>query len=401
MSDLLVATPSETFGEKIAGAFGEKLNGHRRYWREGLLDNPHSSIVAELTRTNPAVVAIGPDVTATAALDLARAFDAERPDVVVVLIAKPSIKLLENALRAGARDVVAPDSTQEDLRLALDSALDAADRRRGVRSTTDVDAPTSHVICVVSPKGGAGKTTVSTNLASSLAMAAPGQVVIVDLDFQFGDVASALHMMPEHTFADISRAPSDVDITTVKVFLTPSAAGLFALCAPESPVEADIITPAHVQHVLGLLASEFRYVIVDTGSGIDEPTLAALEMSTDIIVLTSTDVPSVRATRKEIDTFDLLGLTTQNRHFVVNRADARVGLPVGEIETTVGMSAVASIPSSRLVPISVNQGTPVVVSDRRSGVADAIARLTSRFAPTTTPALTRSRPWRKNKEEQR
>ncbi len=40
MSDLLVASPSETFGSKIAGAFGDHLNGHRRYWRDGLLDNP-------------------------------------------------------------------------------------------------------------------------------------------------------------------------------------------------------------------------------------------------------------------------------------------------------------------------------------------------------------------------
>jgi pilus assembly protein CpaE len=401
VSDLLVASPSETFGDKIAGAFGDRLNGHRRYWREGLLDSPQSSIVTELTRNNPAVVAIGPDIAPAAALELARAFDAERPDVVVVLIAKPSIKLLENALRVGARDVVAPDASEADLRRAFDSALHAADRRRGVLSPAELDAPSRHVICVVSPKGGAGKTTVSTNLASGLAMTAPGEVVIVDLDFQFGDVASALRMTPEHTFADISRSQHEVDITTVKVFLTPSDTGLFALCAPDTPVEADVITPAHVQHVLKMLASEFRYVVIDTGSGIDEPTLAALELSTDIVVLTSTDVPSVRATRKEIETFDLLGLTKQTRHFVVNRADARVGLPVGEIEATVGMSAAVSIPSSRLVPISVNQGTPVVISDRRSGVADAISRLTARFGAATAPTPLRSKPWRKNKEEQR
>jgi pilus assembly protein CpaE len=400
MSDLLVASPSETFGDKIAGAYGDHLNGHRRYWRDGLLDSPDASIVAELTRTNPAVVAIGPDITAEAALGLARAFDAERPDVGGVLVAQPSIKLLENALRVGARDVVAPDATDDDLRRAFDSALHAADRRRGALSPVDVDAPSRHVICVVSPKGGAGKTTVSTNLASGLALGAPGEVVIVDLDFQFGDVASALRMTPTHTFADISRSPEAIDITTVKVFLTPSDTGLFALCAPESPVEADIIKPAHVQHVLSMLASEFRYVVIDTGSGIDEPTLAALELSTDIVVLTSTDVPSVRATRKEIDTLDLLGLTTQTRHFVVNRSDARVGLPVGEIEATVGMSAIASIPSSRLVPISVNQGTPVVVSDRRSGVADAISRLTGRFDTASVPAPKRSKSWRKNKEQQ-
>ena len=400
MSDLLVASPSEQFGEKIVGAFGDQMNGHSRYWRDGLLEGSDSSIVAELTRTNPAVVAIGPGVAPTKALELARAFDTERPDVVVVLVAKPSIKMLESALRSGARDVVAPDANDADLRRAFDGALDAADRRRG-SAATGAEPPTAsrHVICVVSPKGGAGKTTVSTNLATSLALAAPGEVVIVDLDFQFGDVGSALRMTPEHTFADISRSQNDVDITTVKVFLTPSDSGLFALCGPESPVDADIITAAHVQHVLGLLASEFRYVVIDTGSGIDEPTLAALEICTDIVVLTSTDVPSVRATRKEIETLDLLGLTSQARHFVVNRADARVGLPVSEIEATVGLPAVVTIPSSRLVPISVNQGTPVVVSDRRSGVADSISRLTGRFVPTSTSVSTRSMPWRKSKEE--
>jgi pilus assembly protein CpaE len=396
MSDLLVASPSEQFGAKVAGAFGDQLNGHRRYWREGLFDADKSAIVAELTRNNPAVVAIGPDIAPADALELAHAFDTHRPDVVVVLVAKPSIKLLENALRSGARDVVAPDAPDADLRLAFDSALDAADRRRGVALPTEPATSSRHVICVVSPKGGAGKTTVSTNLATGLALAAPGEVVIVDLDFQFGDVGSALRMTPTHTFADIARTPGDVDITTVKVFLTPSDSGLFALCGPDAPVDADTITTNHVQHVLKLLASEFRYVVIDTGSGIDEPTLAALELSTDIVVLTSTDVPSVRATRKEIDTLDLLGLTSQKRHFVVNRADARVGLPVSEIEATVGLPAVAAIPSSRLVPISVNQGTPVVVSDRRSGVADAISRLTSRFAQTT-PAPARTMPWRKNK----
>ena len=137
--------------------------------------------------------------------------------------------------------------------------------------------------------------------------------------------------------------------------------------------------------MLSLLASEFRYVVIDTGSGLDEATLAVLELCTDIVVLTSTDVPSVRATRKEVETLDLLGLTDQKRHFVVNRADARVGLPVSEVEATVGMPADVTIPSSRAVPISVNQGTPVVVSDRRSNVADAMTQLMGRFEPAPAP----------------
>ena len=104
-------------------------------------------------------------------------------------------------------------------------------------------------------------------------------------------------------------------------------------------MEADPITPQMVQHVISLLSSEFRYVIIDTGSGLDEGTLSVLKLCTDLVLVTSTDVPSVRATRKEVEMLDLLGLKDQQRHFVVNRSDARVGLPVSEVEATVGMNA--------------------------------------------------------------
>jgi pilus assembly protein CpaE len=290
VSGLLVASPSEKFDVKLDEIFDNTLGGHRRYWRDGLLEANSVSIVAELTRTNPAVVAIGPGLDDAVALDLVEAFDTHRPDVTVIIVAEPSLQLLERALRSGARDVVDPDAPSSELRDAFDQALDAAGRRRtALTSTSDTETPNRHVMCVLAPKGGTGKTTVSTNLASGLALEAPGEVVIVDLDFQFGDVASALRMTPEHTFADIAQSTSAVDVTTIKVFLTPSDTGLFALCAPESPVEADPITPQMVQHVISLLSSEFRYVVIDTGSGLDEGTLSVLKLCTDLVLVTSTD----------------------------------------------------------------------------------------------------------------
>jgi pilus assembly protein CpaE len=387
MSGLLVASPAEDFDAKLASIFDGTLGGHRRYWRDGLMDANSASIVSELTRTDPAVVALGPGLTDDEALSLVEAFDAHRPDVLVLIVAAPSLKLLERALRSGARDVVAPDADDRELRESFDQALDAANRRRGALATADLDTPSRHVICTLAPKGGTGKTTVSTNLATGLALEAPGEVVIVDLDFQFGDVASALRLTPEHTFSDIVKSGTTVDVTTVKVYLTKADTGLYALCGPESPVEADAITPQHVQHVISLLAAEFRYVIIDTGSGLDEATLSVLTLCTDVLLVTSTDVPSVRATRKEVEMLDRLGMTDQERHFVVNRADARVGLPVSEVEATVGMEAHVTVPSSRSVPISVNQGQPVVATDRRSNVGEAFTRLVGRFEPTTSIEL--------------
>ena len=64
---------------------------------------------------------------------------------------------------------------------------------------------TSKVIVVISPKGGSGKTAVSANLSVALAQRHPGRVVAVDLDVQFGDLGTALSLMPERTLAQLAR----------------------------------------------------------------------------------------------------------------------------------------------------------------------------------------------------
>ena len=393
MSEIVLVSPSSDLEQRVADELLGSGSGSRRIWRDDLADTPFAALGAELTVGNPAVIAL--DVAFDIALALCEQLERDRPDVVAVIIAAPSIAVFERALRAGARGVIAPDTSPAELRGALEDALEAASRRRSIAPTVE---EARHVICVVSPKGGVGKTTVSTNLATGLAQYAPGDVVIVDLDFQFGDVASSLRMTPELTFTDAIRSAAPLDILTLKMHLTRSDSGLFALCAPEEPADADLIDADHVKQVISLLSSEFRYVVIDTGSGLDEGTLAALELCTDIVVLTSTEVPSVRATRKELASFDLIDVTAPERHFVVNRADARVGLPVSEIEASVGLPVAVTIPSSRDVPVSVNQGVPMVATDRRSPVRDALQTLVQRFTTGPETAATRAWSWRKTKE---
>ena len=122
-------------------------------------------------------------------------------------------------------------------------------------------AEATRVITVLSPKGGTGKTTMATNLAIGLGRVHPGRVVLVDLDVQFGDVGAALGLTPEQGMADVARAPSNLDATMLKVFLTPHPAGIFALCAPDTPAEADYISAAHSASAIELLASQFAFVV--------------------------------------------------------------------------------------------------------------------------------------------
>ncbi|MEO7442652.1 MAG: P-loop NTPase, partial [Acidimicrobiales bacterium] len=238
----------------------------------------------------------------------------------------------------------------------------------------------SRVITVLSPKGGAGKTTVATNLAVGLAGAMAGRVALVDLDVQFGDVAAALQLTPEHGLGDVAAAPEEVTPTMVKVFLSTHSSGLYALCAPDSPAEGDVVTHTHGARAVQLLADEFDVVVVDTAAGLQEHSLAAIEVSTDILVVCTTDVASVRSLRKALDALDRLGMTSQRRHFVLNRADARVGLDIGDIEEAVGMKWALTLPSSKSVPLSMNVGTPVINSEPRSPVARQLQKLVEHFS---------------------
>ena len=385
MSRLLLATSEEGWEARVRESFNDTLNGELKTWGDATLaEGDSTAMLAAITDHGARVVALGPGLGADPALEFAALLDRERPDLCVLLVAEPTQDLYRKALRVGVRDILDPDADLEDVRAAFDAAIETADRRQ-LQGTSETETETRRTIAVVSPKGGAGKTAIASNLAVGLAGVAPNEVVIVDLDVQFGDVGNALRLAPECTIMDAVHVGETLDSTTLKAFLTAHPSGAYALCAPDTPADADLVTTEDVVRVLELLATEFRFVIVDTGAGLDEHTLSALEHATDLVLVCGTDVASARAVRKEIDAFDLLGITTQRRHLVLNRADARVGLTGDDIEGTVGIEVSVSIPSSRAVPLSMNQGIPLLEGAQKSPVSRSLGELVNRLAGDTPP----------------
>lgn len=274
--------------------------------------------------------------------------------------------------------------------------VEVATALRNMGVAVKADEPTSttrecKVIVVVSPKGGSGKTAVSTNLSVALAELHPGRVAALDLDLQFGDLGLAMALETEHTLSQLVRG-SQIDATTVKLHLTPGPNHLFLLAGAKDPADADSVTHEHVSRVLPLLAQDFDFVVVDTPGGLDERTLAALECATDLLLVSSLDVTSIRSLRTARDTFDRLGLTARRR-LVLNRADSKVGLDPSDAEDVLGMEIACSIPSSREIPLSLNLGIPVVVGEPKSAVAQQLRRLAEIYAPSEAPKH-RNRWWR-------
>jgi pilus assembly protein CpaE len=376
MSRVVLASDSDEFEKLLAASFDHTLTDDIRRVSAEI---PPLSLIEGLGDAVE-VVAVGPGLALGAAVAMVQALDRERPDVSVVVVGYPSADLLEAALRAGARDVVAPDAPEAEVREVFERAMEASRRRRG-RVELPGQQPTQRTISVISAKGGSGKTALASNLAVALSRLAPGRVAVADLDLQFGDLVYALGLQPEVTITDATRSSVPLDPTTVKAYLTRHQSDAFVLCAPVDPVTADTLPIDKVASILDNLQAEFPYLVLDTGAGIDEAGLVALDHSTDIVMIAGTDVASVRALQKTVVVLQQLQYTDRRWHFVLNRANARVGLSVPDIEATIGMKADIAVPSSRSLPISMNQGRALVETDPRSPVSRAVGELAAKFVP--------------------
>lgn len=338
-------------------------------------------IVGAAVQRRPDIVVVGPGLATEVALAVAGAFDSQHPDLGKILVVAPDPDVLMSAMRVGVREVLAPTSPAPEVGAAVERVENAICRLRAVHPDPEPARLTNRVITVLSAKGGTGKSVVATNLAYGLGVATQNQTVLVDLDIHFGDCANALNLEPEQTLADAAMAAASLDATTLKMFLTPHPAGFYVLCAPTSLADAAEITPEQVKSVLSILSLTFDYVVIDTSPGIDDQSLTALEFSTDMVLVCSSEVPSVRAMRRQVETLDMVGMTNQQRHFVINRAGTRVGLRTSDIVETVGLEAEVEIPSSRGVVLSMNQGTPILEGASRDSAARALQDLVKKFLP--------------------
>lgn len=328
------------------------------------------------------VVVLGPGLTDSEALEAAVRIRERDPALPVVLVSRDaSSDLLRSAMRAGVRDVLTDPCEDTELKGALVRALELVHRDRPAEGPGE----RGKVLMVFSTKGGSGKTVVAANLAVLLAQDTREDVSVVDLDLQSGDLALMLQLLPGYTIHDAAEQVDNLDAEAMRGYLTKHRSGIELLAAPAEPIQADQIGPAAVQHILGTMRNMFGYVVIDAPPAFTDVVLAGLDESDEVVLVASMDVPSIKNLKMALQTLEQLGITRSRVHVVLNRSDSKVGLRLQEVEKAIGTSVDVAVPSSREVPLSVNQGVPLALADRRSPVASALAELATKVAKAQAP----------------
>jgi pilus assembly protein CpaE len=360
---------------------------------EGLIDGVHQSARAEreLVTDRYRVLVAGPSFVNPTGMRFLQRIHEEHPAIVSLLVSEKHGATLpvRDVVRAGASDMIAFPAAAQTIRAALERAVEMAGAMNGHHAANGSATQIGRAITITSPTGGSGKTFFATNLAYELAVRTGKRVGVIDLDFQFGEVETALRLRPKYTIYDVLQG-RDGNPESLKhqlreyMSLTPH--GIEVLAAPRAPHEADLITSPDVTSILTVAKELYHYVIVDTPAALSEPVLAAFDVSEQLVALATLDLPSIKNLGVFLSTLDRLKIPQDGVSLILNKAERDVGLSPAEVQRLFPQGFKGILPYAKEVSRSFNTGQPVLEQIPNSEISRTLLQAIHQILPDE-PAL--------------
>jgi pilus assembly protein CpaE len=286
---------------------------------------------------------------------------------VVGVTTDTDIQRLLAAQRAGCSQVVTRPLDPEDLAGALHRALG----QKGSPSSA------SRTFAVLGTIGGAGATTVAAHLAIEIAQLTKQATALFDLDFECGGAADAFDLDPAHTLADVASATA-VDSSLLEKAATVLPVGVHVFARPQTIPEAHAIDETAVQYILQAAQRSYPYVVLDLPRQLSPINGVAIEKCSKLVLVVQLTVPSLKNTRRLLETLTAEGVPADRIELVVNRFHKQANAcSIETAEQQLQRSVLAVVPSDyKAVHCALDMGKPLA---GRNPVRTAIREMATRL----------------------
>jgi pilus assembly protein CpaE len=314
------------------------------------------------------------------------------PVGVVIISVQGEQEYLRRAMKAGARDYLLKPFTCEELVKSLRAAATTGPNPLATATPAPAGKRKGKVVTVFSTKGGVGKTTIVANLAAGLAQGGRVKVAAVDLDLEFGVLATMMGVRTQGSIVDLCRLeqPITADLAG-RLLARQNQSGVGVLAAPPLPHLASEVdgdgradkSRSYVTEIIESLAATHEFVVIDTSLSFREANLIAFDKSDLILMVTQPEITALESTAKGLDVLlDRLEYAKEKVQLVLNRSDSASGLNHEEIAASLGHPITFLVPSdSNATLVAANTGVPIVLKRAsRTPIAEALLAMAGQVA---------------------
>lgn len=219
------------------------------------------------------------------------------------------------------------------------------------------------VITITSGKGGVGKTTVTSNLATALAMLG-NKVVAIDADIGLRnlDVVLGLENRIVYDLVDVVEGRCRLNQAMIK---DKRIDGLSLIPAAQTRDKMSV-SPSDMVLLCDQLRQEVDYVIIDSPAGIERGYKNAVAPADEVLIVTNPEISAVR------DADRIIGMVEAEEkgpaRLIVNRIKPSMVekgdmLSIDDILEILAIEIIGIVPEDETVLVSTNRGTPLVMAN--------------------------------------
>lgn len=272
---------------------------------------------------------------------------------------------LIKVMRAGAREFISAPVIKEDFLNAI--------RKVSTQTSTTAKEKKSRVITVFSNKGGIGKTSIAVNMSLELANITKEKIALIDLNLQMGDITTFLDIVPSFDISypinNLSKMNPIFMLNTLERY---KDTNLYVLAEPPSIEKAKQITPEQITGLIKALRETFSYIVIDVSPNFEKKTIATLDNSDLILLVTMVNLPAIRNCQRCLDIFDRLGYNANKTQIVLNRFMENDEIKVDDVENVLNREVYWKVPNNYFaIMSSINKGVPVSIMQPESNIAQS------------------------------
>jgi pilus assembly protein CpaE len=288
-------------------------------------------------------------------------------------------QMLMQAIRIGVKEFFPQPIKRSDVEQALKQF-----KERRAHAAPVIHQKSGTLISVVGSKGGVGTTTISVNLAMTLAEQGNNpSVAILDMNTLFGEIPLFLEISPKYHWGEITKNIERLDDTFLMNVLSEHSSGVHVLPSPGYLNSHQAPTPDIIERLLGLMKRMFDYVVIDCGQSTDETALKTIQMSDEVLLISVLSLPCLANTNKLLRSFIDLGYVRKERiKVVMNRYINKSEITLQDAKKGIGHDLFWIIPNDYGTTMSaINNGKPLSKIAPRSKIVKSFEEMAEIMFP--------------------